>query len=254
VEEAGVWPGVRDRQPRRRPLLEPLRRRHQQRRHRQGAGRAVPDAARDARHVLRRGAGDGEQRPQDAGGGQGPHRRAGLARGKGAGRRAHADAVGRPSARGLQPGDPVAARPRQGPQAERGRAKGGPVLDTEPLQATTRSAAVARRACARARTSRSCPDDPNVLAYLRRTKNSAVLVALNMSTSIPTLRRRARGPGPQEHDGPGAGRDVATDEQVVRWTPSPCGRSRWSSPTSGPVVSPRHPVFDGQPGQPAEPS
>ena len=32
------------------------------------------------------------------------------------------------------------------------------------------------------------PNDPNVLAYLRRTKDSAVLVALNMSTSIPTLR------------------------------------------------------------------
>jgi alpha-glucosidase len=32
------------------------------------------------------------------------------------------------------------------------------------------------------------PDDPNVLAYLRRTKDAAVLVALNMSNSPSTLR------------------------------------------------------------------
>ena len=38
-------------------------------------------------------------------------------------------------------------------------------------------------------------DDPNVLAYLRRTKDSAVLVALNMSTSIPTLRDALAGQG-----------------------------------------------------------
>jgi alpha-glucosidase len=30
-------------------------------------------------------------------------------------------------------------------------------------------------------------DDPNVLAFLRRTQDAAVLVALNMSASLPTL-------------------------------------------------------------------
>jgi alpha-glucosidase len=39
------------------------------------------------------------------------------------------------------------------------------------------------------------PNDPNVLAYLRRTKDSAVLVALNMSTSLPTLRGVLAGQG-----------------------------------------------------------
>ena len=39
------------------------------------------------------------------------------------------------------------------------------------------------------------PDDPNVLAYLRRTKDAAVLVALNMSTSLPTLRDVLAGQG-----------------------------------------------------------
>jgi alpha-glucosidase len=38
-------------------------------------------------------------------------------------------------------------------------------------------------------------DDPNVLAYLRRTKDSAVLVALNMSASLPTLRDPLAGQG-----------------------------------------------------------
>jgi alpha-glucosidase len=38
-------------------------------------------------------------------------------------------------------------------------------------------------------------DDPNVLAYLRRTKDAAVLVALNMSTSMPTLRDPLAGLG-----------------------------------------------------------
>jgi alpha-glucosidase len=38
-------------------------------------------------------------------------------------------------------------------------------------------------------------NDPNVLAYLRRTKDSAVLVALNMSTSLPTLRGVLAGQG-----------------------------------------------------------
>jgi alpha-glucosidase len=38
-------------------------------------------------------------------------------------------------------------------------------------------------------------DDPNVLAYLRRTKTAAVLVALNMSTSVPTLRGVLGGQG-----------------------------------------------------------
>jgi alpha-glucosidase len=39
------------------------------------------------------------------------------------------------------------------------------------------------------------PNDPNVFAYLRRTKGAAVLVALNMSTSSPTLRDVLAGQG-----------------------------------------------------------
>jgi alpha-glucosidase len=40
-------------------------------------------------------------------------------------------------------------------------------------------------------------DDPNVLAYLRRTKDAAVLVVLNMSTSIPNVRDVLAGTGLQ---------------------------------------------------------
>jgi len=40
-------------------------------------------------------------------------------------------------------------------------------------------------------------DDPNVLAYLRRTNDAAVLVLLNMSTSIPNLRDVLAGTGLQ---------------------------------------------------------
>jgi len=44
-------------------------------------------------------------------------------------------------------------------------------------------------------------DDPNVLAYLRRTKDSAVLVALNMSASLPTLRDPLAGHGLKDTTG-----------------------------------------------------
>jgi alpha-glucosidase len=40
-------------------------------------------------------------------------------------------------------------------------------------------------------------DDPNVLAYLRRTNDAAVLVLLNMSTTIPNLRDVLAGTGLQ---------------------------------------------------------
>ena len=39
------------------------------------------------------------------------------------------------------------------------------------------------------------PDDPNVLAYLRRTKDRAALVVLNMSTSIPKVDKLLAGQG-----------------------------------------------------------
>ena len=178
---------VRDRQPRHRALLAPLRRRREQRRHRQGDGRSLPDPARDADHVLRRGDRDAEQRPARREDVKDPIGQLGWPHEKGRdGERTPMqwDATENAGFSTARPWLPV-------PASATTRNVSTESADPASLLNLYRRLNALRRSNPALREGEYVAlagNDPNVLAYLRRAKEATVLVALNMSGAVQTLR------------------------------------------------------------------